>query len=83
MSPIARPVKMSTKGQIVIPHEVRRRLGIKPGDRLVVVAGDSEAIVMSATRYAESLRGVAGGIYGKTRDEIDAYVRGERQRWRG
>lgn len=81
MSQLARPVRVGTKGQIIIPHEVRRRLGIKPGDRLVVVAGDSEAIVMSATRYAESLRGVAGGIYGKTRDEIDAYVRGERGTW--
>lgn len=81
MPPIARPVRMSTKGQIVIPHEVRRRLGIKPGDRLVVVAGDNEAIVMSEARYAESVRGVAGGIYGKTREEIDAYVRGERGTW--
>ncbi|MGQ0549547.1 MAG: AbrB/MazE/SpoVT family DNA-binding domain-containing protein [Armatimonadota bacterium] len=81
MAPLARPVRVSTKGQIVIPQEVRRRLGIKPGDRVVVVAGDSEAVLMTAARYTESVRGVAGGIYGKNREEIDAYVRGERRTW--
>lgn len=83
MPPLVLQVRMSTKGQIVIPLEVRKRLGMKPGDRLVVVAGDSEAVLMTATRYAESLRGVAAGIYGKTREEIEVYVRGEREKWPG
>lgn len=81
MSPLYRPVRVSTKGQVVIPQAIRRRLGIKPGDRLVIVGGENEAIVMKAKRYAESIRGMAGGVYGKTRMEIDAYVRGERQTW--
>lgn len=81
MSPLYRPVRVSTKGQVVIPQAIRRRLGIKPGDRLVIVGGENEAIVMKAKRYAESIRGMAGGAYGKTRMEIDAYVRGERQTW--
>lgn len=82
MGPMYRPVRVSTKGQVVIPLAIRRRLGIKPGDRLVVVGGENEAIVMKARRYAESLRGMGGGIYGRTRKEIDAYVRGERETWR-
>lgn len=75
------PVRMSTKGQVVIPLAIRRRMRIKPGDRLVIVGGENEAIVMKAKRYAESLRGMGGGIYGKTRKEIDDYVRGERETW--
>lgn len=81
MVPLAKPVRLSTKGQIVIPLEVRRRMRIKPGDNLVIVGGESEATLMTAKRYAESLRGTASGVYGRTRKEIDAYVRGERQTW--
>ena len=81
MARVVRPVRLSTKGQVVIPLGVRRKLGIKPGDQLVIVSGDSEAIIMKAKRYAESLRGMGRGLYGKTREEIDAYVRGEREAW--
>ncbi len=81
MARVVRPVRVSTKGQVVIPLGVRRKLGIKAGDRLVIVSGDSEAIIMKAKRYAESLRGMGKGLYGKTREEIDAYVRGEREAW--
>ncbi len=76
-----RPVRVSTKGQVVIPLAIRRRLGIKPGDQLVIVGGEHEAVLMKAKRYAESLRGIARGVYGRTREEVDAYVRGERRTW--
>ncbi len=73
-----RSVRVGTEGQIVIPAAIRRRLGIKPGDQMVIVAGEREAVLMTGKRYAESLRGIARGIYGRTREEVDAYVRGER-----
>lgn len=81
MPPVTKPVRVSTKGQVVIPLAVRRKLGIKPGDELVIVSGEDEAILMKAKRYAESLRGLGKGLYGRTREEIDAYVRGERETW--
>ena len=37
--------KMSSKGQVVIPEEVRKRLGLKPGTQFVVI-GDKEAVVL-------------------------------------
>ncbi len=30
--------QLSSKGQVVIPEEIRERLGLKPGSRFVVVA---------------------------------------------
>ena len=81
MRKMTRAVRVSTKGQVVIPLEVRRRMGIRPGDSLVIVSGEDEAILMKARRYAESLRGMGKGLYGRSREEIDAYVRGERQAW--
>ncbi len=81
MATVAKPVRMSTKGQIVIPLELRRQMGIKPGDSLVIVGDQNEATIMTAKRYVESLRGIAGGVYGKTRKEIDAYIKAERRTW--
>ena len=81
MTPVARQVRLSTKGQLVLPLEVRRRMGLRPGDRLVVIGEDDMATLMTPKRYAESLRGAAKGTYGKGRAEIDDYVRGERRSW--
>lgn len=59
MAPIARQVRLSTKGQIVLPLDVRKRMGLRPGDRLVVVGEDHIATFMTPKRYAENLRGAA------------------------
>ncbi len=37
--------KLSSRGQVVIPEEVRRRLGLEPGEQFVVV-GDADTVVL-------------------------------------
>lgn len=37
--------KMSSKGQVVIPEEIRKKLNLKPGDRFVVVA-EGDAVLL-------------------------------------
>jgi AbrB family looped-hinge helix DNA binding protein len=37
--------KMSSKGQIVIPEEIRNRLGLKTGDTFVVI-GNKDVVVL-------------------------------------
>ena len=39
--------KMSSKGQVVIPEEIRERLGLKPGAQFVVV-GDKGTVILRA-----------------------------------
>lgn len=39
--------KMSSKGQIVIPEETRNRLGLKAGDKFVVI-GDKDVLILKA-----------------------------------
>lgn len=39
--------KMSSKGQVVIPEQIRKQLGLKPGTQFVVV-GDGDVIVLKA-----------------------------------
>jgi AbrB family looped-hinge helix DNA binding protein len=37
--------KMSSKGQVVIPEEIRDRLGLKPGAQFIVV-GDRDVVIL-------------------------------------
>ena len=46
MSEIA-TTKMSSKGQVVIPEEIRKRLGLKPGLQFVVV-GENDTVILKA-----------------------------------
>ena len=39
--------KMSSKGQVVIPEEIRKRLGLKAGDRFVVL-GEKDTVILKA-----------------------------------
>jgi AbrB family looped-hinge helix DNA binding protein len=39
--------KMSSKGQVVIPEEIRKQLGLKPGIQFVVV-GDRDVVILKA-----------------------------------
>lgn len=39
--------KMSSKGQIVIPEEIRNRLGLKTGDKFLVM-GDKDVVILKA-----------------------------------
>ncbi len=45
--------KMSSKGQVVIPEEIRKRLGLKAGDQFVVL-GEKDTVILK-TIYQPSL----------------------------
>lgn len=49
---------VTSKGQIVIPSSIRRRLGIKEGTRIEIEESGNEIILKPITReYIHSLRG--------------------------
>ena len=67
-------VKVSTKHQIAVPSEARRRLGIAAGDRLSVeVTEDAIILRRRPDRPSERLRGLGATIW-KDVDPV-AYVR--------
>jgi AbrB family looped-hinge helix DNA binding protein len=39
--------KLSSKGQVVIPEELRKRLGLKAGDPFIVI-GDDDVIILKS-----------------------------------
>ena len=38
-------IKVSSKGQIVIPREVRKKLGVKSGEKLLVLTRDGDILL--------------------------------------
>lgn len=83
-------VRVSSKGQIVIPAPLRRRLGIKTGQRLVVRAGRGEGVVLEpAERAADAveemrkrLKSAARALGRDLVRELHARRRSERERER-
>ena len=41
--------KMSSKGQIVIPEDIRKKLGLQPGSQFVVIGEDDTVILKMIT----------------------------------
>jgi AbrB family looped-hinge helix DNA binding protein len=41
--------KMSSKGQVIIPEAIRKKMKLKPGDRFVVVGAGDAVILKSIT----------------------------------
>ena len=41
--------KLSSKGQVVIPEEIRKQLGLKEGDQFVVV-GQGDAVILKSIK---------------------------------
>jgi len=60
--------KMSSKGQVVIPEDIRKRLGLKAGSQFVVVAG-KDAVILKT-------------IAPPSMEEFDALIREARQQAR-
>jgi len=66
-------VKLSSKFQIVIPREVREKLGLKPGDQIVIVEKGG-VIQLVPQKPIKIMRGfVKGGDMQNIRDEEDRF----------
>jgi len=71
-----REVKLLTKNQIVIARDIREALGIKAGDRLLVVPrGNTVILLRKPKKYSNAIAGMARDLYGST------YLGEERESW--
>jgi AbrB family looped-hinge helix DNA binding protein len=58
---------ISSKGRLTVPPEIRKRLGLKPGDRVEFVAEESQIVIRPARPEAnpfEKFIGIAGPFPG-------------------
>ena len=74
-------VKVSSKGQIVLPAKIRKKYGLEPGTELGIVeyAGAIYLVPVSEDPIGE-LRGLAAGVDGFSSEEFLAERRRDRDR---
>jgi AbrB family looped-hinge helix DNA binding protein len=72
---------LNEKSQIVISKQIRKRLGLKPGDQLAaVVEGDKIILRPKPKSPTSRLRGLGKGTWA-SRAKIDAYIQKLRDEW--
>lgn len=49
-------IKVSEKGQIAIPNQIRETLGIEQGDELVIIQIDNKILIEKAQRTEQKLK---------------------------
>lgn len=75
-SKVMKETTLSAKNQILIPREAREALGLKPGDKILVVVRGSRVLILQKPKsYEAAIRGLARGAYPKD------YLKKERQNW--
>ena len=74
---MASSVTLSSKNQVVIPQEARKKLGVGPGARLLVLVKDDRIVFMPEPRnFVKRFAGRHKGLWGKS------YLERERRAWR-
>jgi len=57
-------VKLSRKGQMVLPKEAREHLGLQPGDMVIITIKDGVVqISPKPKKYAEYIRGLGCNLW--------------------
>jgi AbrB family looped-hinge helix DNA binding protein len=73
---------VSSKRQITIPSAMATALGIQRGGVLVARMEDGAIVLTPRPKdLLEYLDSFPKGTYGRTKEEIDAYVREQRRGW--
>jgi AbrB family looped-hinge helix DNA binding protein len=63
---------LSSKSQFVLPAEIRRKLGIHPGDRLIVELEGDHAVIRKAPRSdVEALAAYRSEIWRDYADDVE------------
>ena len=73
-------VKVSSRNQIALPSEARKKLGIRPGDRLLVEVQDGMLVLIPQPEdYVAAMAGLHREVWEGV--DADAYLNEERDAW--
>lgn len=78
---VAKSVRISKKGQFVIPKEMREAMGVKEGEEILVTFEKGRVILTRPQEYARKTRGLLKGTWGKSSKEVARCLEGERRAW--
>jgi len=80
--PLVKIVKLSKKGQIVLPSEIREKMGIQTGNNVVIFERGSEVVLLTPEKYSQYTKGLIKGVWGSTKEEVESYIKEERDSWK-
>ena len=72
--------KVTSKGQVTIPHQIRTVMRIRPGDEVIFEIDEKKVLLKKKRASIENLRKYVGfltHLNGKRTDEIMNALRGE------
>ena len=68
---------LSARNQITIPRQAREALGLKPGDKLLVVVRERTVLILKKPKsYRAAITGLRRGLYPQD------YLQKERDSWK-
>ncbi len=66
--------RLTSKGQLTIPVELRNLLNLNEGDRLAFVLDENEKIIEVQPKTKKSIRGVMGALKSTTNVNVDEAI---------
>ena len=72
-------VTVSNRGYIVLPASLRKEMNIKAGTKILLHKEENKIILQPITSFTQKLAGSTKHSFGKSPDEIKAYIDGERK----
>lgn len=81
MGAVEAEAKLRPKNQVTFPDAIAKRLGVEPGDQLIFRIDDDDPREVHIRPVRRSYAGILEGVYGKTPEEVEEYIRGERASW--
>ncbi|EAX46331.1 transcriptional regulator, AbrB family [Thermosinus carboxydivorans Nor1] len=70
--------KVGKKGQIIIPHELRKKYGIKCSDT-VIFTDDQRGNIILAVKPSDPVKAMRGSLKGLWPEDAQEYIRKLRQ----
>ena len=72
-------VTVSSRGYIVLPASLRKEMNIKAGTKILLHKEENKIILQPVTSFTQKLAGLTAQSFGRTPDEIKAYIDEERK----
>lgn len=72
-------VTISKRGYILLPADIRKEMGIKPGTRVMINKEHGRIILETVQSFTQKLSGLTRHSMGNTPDEVDSFIDEERK----
>ena len=72
-------VTISNRGYVVLPAKLRKEMNLKAGTRVLLTKEDDKIILQPVYSFTEKLSGITRKSFGKTPQEIDEFIRKDRE----